>query len=436
MPYIKAFKKIFMLCIGAFNAIQYYFNKASPPIHLFCWLSLFNFPGSYLLWNSVQPDKWKIASTWQIVAAILNVSLLINRQWPKGLKPMLPFLWYGTVLYTLPFLCTLMALQQHFSQLWQLYSLLTLILLSLILDWLAFTFILPLGILLGWLSFHYFYGEVVLYDNSLVGASAIYGLAILMMILFSRNRQRLQDASIQGMQIASASIAHELRTPLAAVNLVSYSLRQQLSQLKEDAIRPNDINIMSNIQPHTHKLLHMVSTIQVETQAANHVINMLLVNVKPIINQSKFEVYCMKNCILSAIERYPLTSEQSESIRIDTENDFNFFGEKTLMIHVFFNFLKNSLASIRSDKKNAITIRLARDDKTNNVYFKDTGKGIPKKALKHIFDPFFSRSKSGTGVGLAFCKRAIDSFNGTLSCQSKEGEYTLFTISLPRVVDD
>lgn len=64
----------------------------------------------------------------------------------------------------------------------------------------------------------------------------------------------------------------------------------------------------------------------------------------------------------------------------------------------------------------------------------DTGAGIPENELEHIFEPFFSRRKSGrsgTGLGLSIVYGTIKDFSGSIQVRSKIGEGTTFTIRLP-----
>ncbi len=60
----------------------------------------------------------------------------------------------------------------------------------------------------------------------------------------------------------------------------------------------------------------------------------------------------------------------------------------------------------------------------------DNGIGISAINQKKLFEPFFSKSKLGAGLGLAFSKLAIKNMNGTIKFESKEGEFTRFTIEL------
>ncbi len=60
--------------------------------------------------------------------------------------------------------------------------------------------------------------------------------------------------------------------------------------------------------------------------------------------------------------------------------------------------------------------------------------GHPASVQRRIFDPFFSTklADQGTGVGLTFCRRVVETFGGHIQCESVVDEYTLFTLHLPR----
>ena len=70
----------------------------------------------------------------------------------------------------------------------------------------------------------------------------------------------------------------------------------------------------------------------------------------------------------------------------------------------------------------------------------DTGKGIPPSDLENIFQPFFTTKNgqdcpttySGSGVGLAFCKRVVDAHSGDISVTSDPGKGSTFRIRLPK----
>ncbi|MCG7407765.1 HAMP domain-containing histidine kinase [Paenibacillus sp. ACRRX] len=96
--------------------------------------------------------------------------------------------------------------------------------------------------------------------------------------------------------------------------------------------------------------------------------------------------------------------------------------------------LQNAIAYSSSD----IEVRVGTIRNNTFIAVADTGIGIPDSELPHIFDRFYrvdkarGRNSGGTGLGLAIAKRIVDLHGGSIEVDSKEGEYSCFTILLPR----
>jgi len=104
-----------------------------------------------------------------------------------------------------------------------------------------------------------------------------------------------------------------------------------------------------------------------------------------------------------------------------------------LIEKIFLNIIDNSLWAMpdggnliiitqKSDRKNFIEIQIS-----------DTGCGIPEKDLSRIFDPFYTKKKNGTGLGLPIVKKIIQEHRGFISVFSQRNKGTTFTIDLPVV---
>ena len=99
------------------------------------------------------------------------------------------------------------------------------------------------------------------------------------------------------------------------------------------------------------------------------------------------------------------------------------------------NIISNSIKYCSKGDK----IKIFAGNLYNNVYIKieDTGKGIPKNDLEHVFERFYrvdkarSREKGGTGLGLPIAKEIIESHGGTIQIESEFGSFTRVTINLP-----
>jgi signal transduction histidine kinase len=87
-----------------------------------------------------------------------------------------------------------------------------------------------------------------------------------------------------------------------------------------------------------------------------------------------------------------------------------------------------------------LTIKAQQIADDTQIEVTDTGDGIETKNLKQIFEPFFTTKRndrlslrnSGTGLGLAFCKKIIDAHQGTITVESESAKGTIFKITLPR----
>jgi signal transduction histidine kinase len=89
-----------------------------------------------------------------------------------------------------------------------------------------------------------------------------------------------------------------------------------------------------------------------------------------------------------------------------------------------------------------LRVSAAADEEHVDLVVSDTGAGITPENLKNIFRPFFTTkagtnrpagSNSGSGVGLAFCRRIVDAHGGEITVQSQIGQGSTFTVRLPRV---
>jgi signal transduction histidine kinase len=100
------------------------------------------------------------------------------------------------------------------------------------------------------------------------------------------------------------------------------------------------------------------------------------------------------------------------------------------MEQVFVNLLTNALKAMAGGGGHVrITGRLQGEHVVLEVA--DDGRGIDAEDLPRIFDPFFTRSSSGTGLGLTIVKRFLDQHHGTIDVTSEPGRGTTFTLHLP-----
>ena len=103
------------------------------------------------------------------------------------------------------------------------------------------------------------------------------------------------------------------------------------------------------------------------------------------------------------------------------------------VLQLFRNVLENAMAASNDD--GVIEARFQKklvDDKDyQEIDITDWGEGMDEATLSQLFDPFFTTKQSGTGLGMAICKRIVDAHGGQISANSQKGKGTTIQLLLP-----
>ena len=243
------------------------------------------------------------------------------------------------------------------------------------------------------------------------------------------------EEHIRTMRIFAGGIAHELRTPLAAMVNAAGGIVKFMPRLVEGykAAKEADLDVPLIRNDHLEILKDTAEHIAHEGEYAQSVITATLVTAQTAeIDTTKFITLSMVEIILAALTTFYYQNEEDKAlVHFNNENDFQFRGDATLMMNIMYNLLKNAIFFVHKAGKGEITIWLEKQKDKNLVYVKDTSFGIPKENLLRIFEGYFTTRDTGTGVGLPLVRRLMQSFNGDITCESVEGEYTMFTLTFP-----
>ncbi len=104
---------------------------------------------------------------------------------------------------------------------------------------------------------------------------------------------------------------------------------------------------------------------------------------------------------------------------------------------VFLNILTNSIEAIDDGGRIMVEGDIIEKEDNNEIkkyiqlVIQDSGAGIPNEKMAHIFDPFYTTKKDGTGLGLPICAKIIENHNCTIDVQSMLDTGTRFTILFP-----
>jgi signal transduction histidine kinase len=137
----------------------------------------------------------------------------------------------------------------------------------------------------------------------------------------------------------------------------------------------------------------------------------------------------------SVEEMMPICNERGIALEVNVpENLFQIVGDEEGLVRVFINIIGNATKYTPEGGKIAVSARNGEYYVTVDI--SDTGGGIPQDKLPFIFEPFFraggkEERHRGSGLGLTFCKRIMDSHGGEIDATSKEGEGTTFILRFP-----
>ncbi|HKN85235.1 MAG TPA: ATP-binding protein [Nitrospiraceae bacterium] len=131
-----------------------------------------------------------------------------------------------------------------------------------------------------------------------------------------------------------------------------------------------------------------------------------------------------------------LAQDRGITLTLDVEPALTVSANKEQLQRVFFNLLDNALR--HTPPGGVIAVRAGFDDDRTVIVVSDTGEGIPKDHVPHIFERFYradgarSRESGGVGLGLAIVKEIVETHNGEITVFSKLGQGTTFTIRFHR----
>lgn len=106
-------------------------------------------------------------------------------------------------------------------------------------------------------------------------------------------------------------------------------------------------------------------------------------------------------------------------------------GDRDQLLRTFNNLIKNSVESAHNKRRCQIQINISANENLAFIEVRDNGEGIAYEMRKKLFQPNFTTKSSGTGLGLAFVKRAVEGMGGAITYQTTLGKGTSFFVQLP-----
>lgn len=221
----------------------------------------------------------------------------------------------------------------------------------------------------------------------------------------------LQDKT--NLKDSISNISHQLKTPLTSISILLD-------------------NIIENPDMDTATRNEFIKDIRREIININFLVQALLKLSKFDANAVEFinKEVNIKQMLESAVKNImPLCDLKKVEIELIGENSDKLVCDEKWQIEAISNILKNSVEY--SNTGDTIYVKFKENNLYTQIDIKDSGKGIDKEDLPHIFDRFYkgkNSSKNSIGIGLALSKTIIEKSGGNISAESKLGEGTRFVI--------
>jgi len=217
-------------------------------------------------------------------------------------------------------------------------------------------------------------------------------------------------------------MAHELRTPLATMQLIAEAVRNEAPQHSGES---------------SERLQQLGSRLSTLVRNMNHQIDMQITNarlMRPIGNPERLSA---ADLVRNAVEEYPYRStRERQAVVVRVYGDFHFLGSRQMFTQVVDNLTKNALRSLAaassSPQPGDLLIEVGAQGQRGRIVFTDNGIGMDENLRARIFQPFFSTDRgTGHGLGLAFCHRVVHGAQGTIRVKTAPHQGAVFTIELP-----
>ena len=236
-----------------------------------------------------------------------------------------------------------------------------------------------------------------------------------------RTKQAVRNEQLASVGFLAAGVAHEINNPLASIAMCAESLESRVSEIldgddPQHAVISNYLRMVQNeafrCKEITEKLLDFSRTGQAERRNADA-------------GQLVRGVIAM----VSHLGKY-----QQKNIRFSQDHPVVAPVNAQEIKQVVLNLLTNALDSL--DDEGTVRIELTSQGGMAQLTFSDDGCGMDAEVLEHVFEPFFTRRRTGqgTGLGLSISHRIVADHGGDIRAESPgPGQGATFRVRLPLV---
>ena len=233
-----------------------------------------------------------------------------------------------------------------------------------------------------------------------------------------RTRQLVRSERMVSVGFLAAGVAHEINNPLASIAFCSEALERRLLEVLVKV--PDEADVIA-------KYLRMI---QQEAFRCKTITQKLLDFSRSGGRREPTELSGLIEDVLQVAQHLP--NARGKQLLFVPPGQITALCSGPDVKSVVLNMVVNALDSM--DDTGTLTATLATDGETAEMTFTDTGCGMTTDVLDNIFEPFFTRNRTGngTGLGLSISHQIIDQHGGTIQAQSAgPGRGSTFVVRLP-----
>lgn len=216
---------------------------------------------------------------------------------------------------------------------------------------------------------------------------------------------------------AAADVAHELRTPLAGI----------VSRIEaaQDGVLPDEQANLEAMHAEALRLARLIADIGKLAEAQQPGLTL------------KKETIDLRELAEQRLGIQRDAAQEKRLVFIDRLADAQAYGDRGRVVQIIDNLLSNAVRY--TDPGGTVTVETSQDGPQAELAVTDTGIGIAGDDLPYIFERFWrgersrARATGGAGIGLAIVAELVRAHNGRIDVESRPGEGSRFTVTLPSV---
>ena len=219
-------------------------------------------------------------------------------------------------------------------------------------------------------------------------------------------------------------VSHEMRSPLVVIRQYIEALNEIARDSFDKEVREIIERCRKRIQSLEEMVEHWLDISRIENGT---------------LAQQKVSLRLSSIIARSVEEITPICRKRGISLARNIPQKLpDIIGDEESLVRVFTNIIGNATKYTPEGGKIIITVK--NDEYYTTTSISDTGIGIPQDKLPFVFEPFFrcggqDEKTRGSGLGLTFCKKIMESHNGGIEVSSREGEGTTFVLTFPAPIN-